>query len=154
MGPVSERKKSMKKFAALTAAALTVIGAGAAATPTFAQEYGRYGYGYGCADPCQTTQHDRGTTGAVLGGIAGALLGSNLAGRHGGRAGGAALGAVAGAVLGNNIGRSTAKSSDACEARDYGPVAWRQQSPQHYAGYSYGYRDDDTRYRPYDPYSY
>jgi hypothetical protein len=143
----------MKKFAALTAAALTVIGAGAAATPTFAQEYGRYGYGY--ADPCQTTQHDRGTTGAVLGGIAGALLGSNLAGHHGGRAGGAALGAVAGAVLGNNIGRSTAKSSDACEARDGGPVAWRQPAPQHrYASYGYSYRNDDIRYRPYDPYSY
>lgn len=152
VGPASERKKSMKKFAALTAAALTVIGAGAAATPTFAQEYGRYGYGYGYADPCQTSQHDRGATGAVLGGIAGALLGSNLAG-HGGRAGGAALGAVAGAVLGNNIGRSTAKSSDACEARNYGPVAWRRSAP-HYRYTGYGYRNDDVRYRPYDPYSY
>ncbi|HKR87668.1 MAG TPA: glycine zipper 2TM domain-containing protein [Phenylobacterium sp.] len=147
----------MKTFAALSAAALTVLGAAAAATPSFAQDYGRYGYGYGYADPCQTTQHDRGTTGAVLGGIAGALLGSNLASHHGGRAGGAALGAVAGAVIGNNIGRSSAKSSDACEARDYGQVAWRRPAPD------YGYRDDgyrayryreDVRYRPYDPYGY
>ena len=141
----------MKTFAALSAAALTVLGAGAVATPTFAQDYG---YGYGYADPCQTTQHDRGTAGALLGGIAGALLGSNLASHHGGRAGGAALGAVAGAVIGNNVGRSTAKSSDACEARDYGRVAWRQPAP--YASYRddrYGYRED-VRYRPYDPYSY
>lgn len=138
----------MKKIAACSAAALTVLSAGAAATPSFAQDYGRYGYGY--ADPCQTTQHDRGTTGAVLGGLAGALIGSNLASHHGGRAGGAALGAVAGAVIGNNIGRSSAKSSDACGARDYGRVAWRRPAPY------YGYRNDAYRdgYRPYDPYSY
>ena len=50
-----------------------------------------------------------------------------------------------------------ARSSDACEARDYGRVAYRQPAPD------YGYRDDgyrgygyrnDVRYRPYDPYSY
>lgn len=153
--PRPQRKPPMKTFAALSAAALTVLGVGAAATPSFAQDYGRYGYGYGYADPCQTTQHDRGATGAVLGGIAGALLGSNLASHHGGRPAGAALGAVAGAVIGNSIGRSSATSSDACEARDYGQVAWRRPTPV------YGYRDDgyrayryrdDIRYRPYDPY--
>jgi uncharacterized protein YcfJ len=143
----------MKKIAALSAAALTVLGAGAAATPSLAQDYGRYGY----AEPCQTTQHDRGTAGALFGGLAGALIGSNLAAHHGGRAGGAALGAVAGAVIGNNIGRSSAKSSDACEARDYGRVAYRRTAPG-YGGYGYrteGYRSyRDDGYRPYDPYSY
>lgn len=142
----------MNKIAALSAAALTALSAAAVATPGFAADY-RYGYGY--ADPCQTTQHDRGTMGALLGGVAGALLGSNLASHHGGRAGGAAIGAVAGAVIGNNIGRSNAKSSDACEARDYGRVAYRRPTPYYGSrdDYGYGYRDD-VRYRPYDPYSY
>src|SRR3954452_917576 len=127
------------KIAALSAAALAVLGAGAVATPSFAHDYDGYRSSYD--DSCQNKQHDRGTTGAVLGGIAGALIGSNLASHHGGRAGGAALGAVAGAVIGNNIGRSAAKSSDACAAREYGRLAYRQAAT--YPAYGdRGYRYD------------
>ncbi|MDB5447231.1 MAG: glycine zipper protein [Phenylobacterium sp.] len=144
------------KIAALSATALALVTAGAVATPSFAQDYP--GYGYGRADACQSKQHNNGTTGAVLGGIAGALIGSNLASHHGGRTGGMALGAVAGAVLGNNLGRSSAKSSGACDERDYGRVAYRRTQPYDGGGY-YGsdYRGGDDRayrYSGYDPYSY
>ena len=160
----------MKKIAALSATALAVLSAAAFATPSFAHDYPGYAYGYGGDaryDDCSDRQHDAGTTGAVLGGIAGALLGSSLAPHHGNRAGGAAIGAVAGAVIGNNIGRSNAKSSDVCEARDYGRVAWRRAAPyaaydraDAYRGGYYGdrdyrdYRDYRGGYRAYDPYSY
>jgi surface antigen len=149
------------KIAALSATALAALGAAAVATPSFAQDYPGYGYagGYGYDEPCAARQHEAGTTGAVLGGIAGALLGSSLAPHHGDRAGGAAIGAVAGAVIGNNIGRANANSSDVCEARDYGQVAWR--GAPYYAPDAEQYRGDYYRsgYRPYrhqgyDPYRY
>lgn len=136
------------KIAALSTTALALVGAVAAATPSFAHDYPAYGYGYGGGDPCAAQQHESGATGAVLGGLAGALLGSSLAGHHA-RGGGAAIGAVAGAVIGNNIARSSARSSDVCQARDYGYVSYRGDAP--YRGYapyggayyrsSYGYGD-------------
>jgi len=155
----------MKKIPAISAVALAVLTAGAAATPSFAHDYPGYGDGRGYYDnACQSKQHDNGTTGAVMGGVAGALLGSSLAGRHGGRGGGAAIGAVAGALLGNSIGRSSAKSSDICDGRDYGRVTYRQTTRYDDGGYGYrdydarGYRDRQDRgygYRHrYDPYSY
>ncbi|CAN7414445.1 glycine zipper 2TM domain-containing protein [Phenylobacterium sp. LjRoot225] len=149
----------MKKISAISAVALAVLTAGAAATPSFARDYRGYGYGYD--EACASKQHDKGTTGAVVGGVAGALLGSSLASRHGGRTGGAAIGAVAGALLGNSLGRSSAKTSNVCESRDYGRVAYRQTTPYYGEGYdrgygerqyrSYGSRDRGHRY---DPYSY
>ncbi len=135
------------KIAALSTTALALVGAVAAATPSFAHDYPGYAYGYGYAgpDPCAAQQHDSGTAGAVLGGLAGALLGSSLAGHHA-RGGGAAIGAVAGAVIGNNIARSNARSSDACRARDYGYASWRGAAPyggdyyrSSYRSYGYGY---------------
>lgn len=148
----------MKKIPAISAVALAVLTVGAAATPSFAGDYRGYGYGYD--EACQSRQHDNGTTGAVMGGVAGALLGSSLAGRHGGRAGGAAIGAVAGALLGNSLGRSHAKSSNACDARDYGRVSYRQTTPYYGDRYDRGDDGRDDRgyryrdYRRYDPYSY
>jgi len=150
----------MKKLTAISAAALAVLSAGAAATPSFAGDYRSYGYD----DTCRSRQHDNGTTGAVVGGVAGALLGSSLAGRHDGRTGGAVIGGLAGALLGNSIGRSSAKSSDSCDGRDYGreyrrPVYGarydRGYSDWGYSdrGYGYGYRDRSYGHR-YDPYSY
>ena len=145
------------KIAAFSATALALVAAGAVATPSFAHDYPGYrAAAYERADACQAKQHNKGTTGAVLGGIAGALLGSNIAG-HGERTGGAALGAVAGAVIGANIGRSSAKSSDLCQGRDYGRVVYQRATP-YPGGYSYRY-DDHSDYRPhrysgYDPYSY
>jgi hypothetical protein len=160
------------KFAALSATALAALGVAAAATPSFAQDYRGYGYGYGGYGyydaACAERQHDSGVNGAVLGGIAGALLGSGLAG-HGGHGAGAAIGGVAGAVIGNNIARSNARSSDECQARDYGRVAWRRPQPYpDYGRYERGYQDqgyygrgaydraddDDNSYTVYEPYGY
>jgi hypothetical protein len=147
------------KIAALSATALAVVTAGAVATPSFAQDYGYYGADAACHD----SQHNSGTTGAVIGGIAGALIGSNLASHHGGRTGGAALGAVAGALVGNSIGRSRAKESNACDGRDYGRVTYRERQSSYGGDYyrsdygrsDYG-RSDYRSYRSsgYDPYSY
>jgi uncharacterized protein YcfJ len=166
----------MKKITALSAVALAVLTAGAAATPSFARDYQGYGDGRGYYDSCRSTQHSNGVAGTVVGGVAGALLGSSLAGRHGGRAGGAAIGGIAGALLGNSIGRSSAKSSDACDGRDYGRVTYRRAQPYYGGGYAQSYdqraydqraydqrgydgrQDRDDSYRDarhhYDPYSY
>jgi uncharacterized protein YcfJ len=166
----------MKKITALSAVALAVLTAGAAATPSFARDYQGYGDGRGYYDSCRSTQHSDGVAGTVVGGVAGALLGSSLAGRHGGRAGGAAIGGIAGALLGNSIGRSSAKSSDACDGRDYGRVTYRRAQPYYGGGYAQSYdqraydqraydqrgydgrQDRDDSYREarhhYDPYSY
>jgi uncharacterized protein YcfJ len=166
----------MKKITALSAVALAVLTAGAAATPSFARDYQGYGDGRGYYDSCRSTQHSDGVAGTVVGGVAGALLGSSLAGRHGGRAGGAAIGGIAGALLGNSIGRSSAKSSDACDGRDYGRVTYRRAQPYYGGGYAQSYdqraydqraydqrgydgrQDRDDSYRDarhhYDPYSY
>lgn len=130
------------KIAALSATALALATASAIATPSLARDYGRYDA------VCSEQTHDAGTKGAVLGGLAGALLGSSIAG-HGNKTGGLAIGAVAGALLGDSIARSSAKDSRACEARDYGRVAWRGQAD----GYDRGaYRPH--RYSGYDPYGY
>jgi uncharacterized protein YcfJ len=103
----------MKTIAALSATALTLVGAASAATPSFAQPYG-----YGAYETCRAKKSDSGTTGAVIGGLAGVVLGSQVAGR-GDRTEGAVIGGLAGVLLGNTVGRSSAKSSDACEARNY-----------------------------------
>jgi hypothetical protein len=139
----------MKKFAAISATVLALVGAGAAATPSFARDYG---YGYRAADEaCHDKKQDKGATGAIVGGLAGALLGSQIAGR-GDHAGGAVIGGLAGAVLGNTIGRSSAKSSAACEARDYGRVDYRGRQ-SYYADYQRShYRP--YRYNGYAPYAY
>jgi uncharacterized protein YcfJ len=146
----------MKRIAALAATALTLLGAAANATPSAAQGYPGYGYGY--AEPCAEQQHDSGTAGALLGGLAGALLGSSVAPHHGNRAGGAAIGAVAGAVIGNNIARSDARSSDVCQARDYGEAVYREPAPYPayapYGGAYYRSGYQPYRYEGYDPYSY
>lgn len=102
------------KISVLVGVVATAALATAVATPSSGQPYGYYG-----RDPCQSRQHDSGTTGAIVGGLAGALLGSSVAPHHGNRAGGAAIGGIAGALLGNSIGRSSAKSSDICQERDY-----------------------------------
>jgi hypothetical protein len=125
----------MKKIAAISATALTLVGAAAVATPTFAQPYG-----YGAYEACRAKKSDSGTTGAVIGGLAGAVLGSQVAGR-GDRTEGALIGGLAGVLLGNTVGRSSAKSSDACEARDYGRVSYRRAyADDRFAG-RHGYRD-------------
>jgi hypothetical protein len=105
-------------LAAIAASALTV-------GPVSAQDDG---YDRG-RDPCAQVQHDRGTSGAVLGALAGAALGSNLAAHHGGRSGGAVLGALAGAAVGNNIGRSSGQNSGAC--RDEAPVYYTETSARY-----------------------
>jgi hypothetical protein len=118
-------KKSLiaLSLAAVAASALTVA-------PASAQDYGYDGG----RDPCAQVQHDRGTSGAVLGALAGAALGSNLAAHHGGRSGGAILGALAGAAVGNNIGRSSGEGSQACVQRDERPVYYTETSAS-YGGY-------------------
>src|SRR4030095_14213831 len=102
----------MRKIATASAS-LALVGAAAAATPTFAQPYG-----YGAYEACHDKKSDNGTTGAVIGGLAGAVLGSQVAGR-GDRTEGAVIGGLAGVLLGNVVGRDSAKSSNACEARNY-----------------------------------
>lgn len=131
----------MKKIAALSATALTLVGAASVATPTLAQPYG-----YGAYEACRAKKSDSATTGAVVGGLAGAVLGSQVAGR-GDRTEGALIGGLAGVLLGNAVGRSSAKSSDACEARDYRATYRRAYyNPPGYGRYddrygarSYGY---------------
>jgi hypothetical protein len=148
------------KIAALSATALGLVSAAAVATPSFAQDYNRYGYGYGdrAGYECAERQHDASVNGAVLGGIGGALLGASLAPHHGNRAGGAAIGAIAGALIGNGVARSNARGSDACEARDYGRVSYRGAAPYAtyapYERYGRGYERPYSRYTGYDPYSY
>jgi uncharacterized protein YcfJ len=144
----------MKKITALSAVALAVLTAGAAATPSFARDYQGYGDGRGYYDSCRSTQHSNGVAGTVVGGVAGALLGSSLAGRHGGRAGGAAIGGIAGALLGNSIGRSSAKSSDACDGRDYGRVTYRRTQPYYGGGYAQSYDQRAYDQRAYDERGY
>jgi hypothetical protein len=135
------------KFAALTATTLALATAGAAATPSFAHDYGYYD----AAEACHAKKQESGTTGAVLGGLAGAFIGSSVAG-HGSHAGGAVIGGLAGALIGNGVGRSSAKDSAPCEARDYGRIAYRGEHA-YYDGYqrsSY----HPYRYGDYDPYGY
>lgn len=129
----------MKKIAAISATALALVSAAAVATPSFAQPYG-----YGAYEACRAKKSDKGTTGAVIGGLAGAVLGSQVAGR-GDRTEGAVIGGLAGVLLGNTVGRSSAKSSAACEARDYGRAAYRRayydgRYDDRYDG-RYGYHD-------------
>lgn len=116
----------MKTIAALSAAALTLVGAASVATPGFARDYG---YRSGVHEACRVKQKNGQTAGALIGGLAGAVLGSNVAGR-GDRTEGAVIGGVAGALIGNSIGRSSAKSSYVCDARD-----------ARYSYRNYGYRD-------------
>ncbi|CAN7450432.1 glycine zipper 2TM domain-containing protein [Phenylobacterium sp. LjRoot219] len=130
----------MKKIVALSATALAVLTAGTAvATPSLARDYRGYGY---YDDACRTKQTNNGTAGAVIGGVAGAVLGSNVAGR-GDRTEGAVIGGLAGALLGNSVGRSNAKSSTACDARDYGRVRYNPSAPYYGNPYDrgHGYRD-------------
>jgi hypothetical protein len=115
--------------------ALAAATVGAAATPALAQDYPGYGDGY-YDGGCHAQERQSGTTGAVLGGVGGALLGSSLAGHHSGRGEGAVVGGIAGALLGNSIGRSAAKSSDACQDRDYGD-AYYGRAPYAYAQPAY-----------------
>ena len=124
----------MKKLAAVSAAALALAGAAATTTPASAQPYG-----YGAYEACRDKKSDNGTTGAVIGGLAGAVLGSQVAGR-GDRTEGAVIGGLAGVLLGNVVGRDSAKSSNACEARDYRASYRRAYVPARYDG-RYGYRD-------------
>ena len=130
----------------LAAIAATSITAGAAS----AQDYGYHAYD-APRDACAQVQHNRGTSGALLGALAGAALGSNLASHHGGRSGGAILGALAGAAVGNNIGRSSGQQSAPCQVRDDAPAYYAQTSGGYGYGYGYGggydadrrvYRDD------------
>lgn len=136
----------MKKIAALSAAALAVITAGTAvATPSQARDYRGYGH---YDDACRTSKTNKGTAGAVIGGLAGAVLGSNIAGR-GDRTEGAVIGGVAGALIGNGVGRSSAKSSYACEARDYGHVRYDPNAPYYGNPYDRGYDRRNYRYSGY-----
>ena len=125
----------MKKIAAISATALAVVSAAAVATPSFAQPYG-----YGAYEACRAKKNDSGTTGALIGGLAGAVLGSQIASR-GDRTEGAVIGGLAGVVLGGAVGRSSAKSSNACEARDYGRAAYRRAYYDDRYDGRYDYRD-------------
>ena len=126
----------MKKLMALSATALAIVTAGTAvATPSLARDYRGYGH---YDDACRSKKSNNGTTGAVIGGVAGAVLGSNVAGR-GDRTEGAVIGGLAGALLGNSVGRSNAKSSYACESRDYGSVRYNPSAPYYGNPYDRGY---------------
>ena len=86
------------KFAAMSAAAVATVIAGAAvSTPAAAQDYRYY-------DNCRSSGANQ-TAGAVIGGVAGALLGRSLAGDRHNRTEGAAIGAVAGALLGSQVAK-------------------------------------------------
>ena len=126
------------KIASVTAAMAAIVAAGSLATPSFAQDYGSYGYAYGDEgrNPCQQAQHDNGTGGGLLGAIAGAVIGGNIA-HHGGRTGGAIIGALAGAAIGNNVGRASAKSSGVCEGADQGRYDQVYYSGAAYRTYQY-----------------
>ncbi len=137
------------KFAPAAAAMAAIVAAGSLATPSFAQDYGSYGYDNGYRNPCQQAQHDSGTGGGVLGALAGAVIGSNLAAHSGGRPGGAILGAMAGAAIGNNIGRASAKQSGVCDGADYGRYNQGYYSGVAYRTYSYQPRYGYDRYGDY-----
>ena len=124
------------KTVAITGA-IAALAAGAIATPSFA------------ADPCHQRQHNRGTTGAVIGGLAGAMIGSNIPHHHGARTGGAILGGLAGAAVGNSIGRQSTKC-DNYAYYNYNGRYYDQQAynNSYYNGYYNGYPDG----RNYDEY--
>jgi hypothetical protein len=123
----------MDKFAAVSGAVIAALAVGAVATPSFAADYGDYGYGPAYAsydDTCHAARQQGAATGTVIGALAGAALGSGVA-HHGDRAGGAVVGAIAGALIGNGVGRS---STDCGYGRDV--------SYQPYPAYSGGYAQD------------
>lgn len=124
------------KIASAAAAMAAIVAAGSLATPSFAQDYGAYGYGDNYRNPCQQAQHDGGTGGGVLGALAGAVIGGNVA-HGGGRTGGAIIGALAGAAIGDNIGRASAENSGACEGADYGRYDQTYYSGVAYRAYPY-----------------
>ena len=144
-------KTALKNTGRATVATLAaVMAVGALATPTFAQDYRRGGYGadgrYAYQANCQDIKHQRTTTGGILGALAGAAIGSNLAAHGGGRAGGAVLGAVAGAVVGSNVGRESAKDQCGGYYRDGRYYAYPVRQTSYGYGDNRGYQGDNRAY--------
>ena len=107
---------------AISLALVAAVTAGAAATPTFARDYG-YDRAYASNQGYDRSYHDScrsqggAAAGTIIGALAGAIFGSNVAG-HGAKSEGGVIGAVAGGVIGNRIGHSADNSN--CDRSHYG----------------------------------